>query len=340
MAVFTRVDPASVLELLRSYDPQAGLTRLEGISTGIENTNYFVTARVRGQSIEAVLTLFEGHDAEQVRHFIDILNWWGAQGFPVPAPLRNSAGHQLHRLAGKPALLLPRLPGSHHMSPSATDCATLGRLLGQMHRVAGQAPFQQPPTRDLNWMAHQRQRLQGLLPPASQERLDREIQRYRQALNDLQQCPHGLVHGDLFRDNVLFDGEETEVGGGETREGKRISGLIDFYHSSREVLLFDLAVVAIDWCRIPAEPPATFEPRLDPIRLEALLDAYRQERPWTARESGAWPAVLRLAALRFWLARLVSRFLPGYQQRAEAGNTIKDPTELERLLIHLDGIYP
>ncbi len=334
MAVFTQVSPAEVHLLLRRIDPAAQLRALEPIGRGIENTNYFVDAELalpqeEGPSARLnpadptppaplqrlVLTLFETHSADEVQIFGGILTWWAQQGFPVPAPLRAANGVFLNSVQGKPAFLSPRLPGNHVMTPDTSHCRTVGTLLGQMHLVAPQAPYSPPVRRDLAWMRQAQHRLTGQLPPESAIRLSLEIDQYARQQELLLACPKGLIHGDLFRDNALFSDHH-------------ISGLIDFYHSAWDILLFDLAVVAIDWCRSGTDA-------LEPTRLQALLEGYRRERPWREEEYLAWPHLLRLAALRFWIARLLSRYLPGYQQQATAGVPTKDPAELERLLANL-----
>lgn len=314
MAVFTPVADADVQELLRAFDPQARLLGLEGIGTGIENTNYFARAHLQGRPQTLVLTLFETLQADQVGEYARVMQWWSAQGFPVPAPLLNPASPHPQQLSGKPALLLPKLPGHHALTPSPAQCHQMGALLARMHLVAPQAPFQRPVERTLSWMREQQRQLQGLLPADSQQRLATEIDHYEACLPLFDSCTQGLVHGDLFRDNVLFEGES-------------ISGLIDFYHSGRETLLFDLAVVANDWC--PTHQG------MDGERLEALLDGYQGVRPWSSAEAQAWPQLRRLAALRFWLARLVSRYLPGYQRHSAQGDATKPPEEMEQLLVQL-----
>ncbi len=344
MAVFTQVSPAEVQQLLRTVDPAAQLRGLEPIGAGIENTNYFVDAHLAlpakarplaGANPDAaillpplqppqlqppqlqrlVLTLFETHSYDDVQLFGDILTWWAQQGFPVPAPVRTGDGAFVSSLQDKPAILSPRLPGTHALITDANHCKTLGTLLGRMHLIAPKAPFAPPVRRDLVWMRQAQERLDGHLPVATATHLHQEIEHYARHQDQLAACPQGLIHGDLFRDNVLFSNDS-------------ISGLIDFYHSAWDILLFDLAVVAIDWCRSETDS-------LEPDRLQALLEGYRRERPWQEEEYLAWPHLLRLAALRFWIARLLSRHLPGYQQQATAGIPTKDPAELERLLTAL-----
>ena len=132
-------------------------------------------------------------------------------------------------------------------------------------------------------------------------------------------CPQGIVHGDLFRDNVLF-------------EGAKVSGVIDFYHACQASLLFDLAVLANDWA---------WDKELgdyDYTLLSAIVDAYQVQRPWTAMERDLWPRCLEIAALRFWISRLVSYYLPGYQKHSVEGDTAKDPNEMKAILLRAQAM--
>ena len=129
-----------------------------------------------------------------------------------------------------------------------------------------------------------------------------------QAGFDLKKLPQGVIHADLFRDNVLWDGEF-------------VGGVIDFYFAGVDALLFDVAVTANDWC-------ADADGRLDPALTSALLEGYAESRPFTAAERAAWPAMLRAAALRFWLSRLEDFHRP----RAGEMVLVKDPGEYRRIL--------
>lgn len=312
MAVYTSFSQHDMESILREYDVGA-LKSFQPISEGIENTNYFVNS---GTGQRWVLTVFENLPAEDLPYFCELTEFLANRNFKVPAPQRTlsdewminvkSAGSQI-----KQAVLVPRLSGKSEIEPSIDECKRVGAWLANMHLALQDFPIERPLERNLKWMHEQQQKLQGKMPEAEYAELAHYVCRYENYREQLQQCPQGTVHGDLFRDNVLF--EQSEV-----------SGVIDFYHACNASLIYDLAVVANDWC--------TKEGGYQSSKMDALIEAYQSVRPWTEQEKTCWPNALELAALRFWLSRLVSKYVPGYQQGSEIGDTIKDPDEMKKLL--------
>ena len=129
--------------------------------------------------------------------------------------------------------------------------------------------------------------------------------------------PQGASHCDLFRDNVLFDPKGTDT------SDDQLGGFFDFYFAGTDKWLFDIAVTANDWCL------AENKQDLDPVRLDAFMQAYQSVRPLTIEEQASWPLMLRAAALRFWVSRLWDFFLPRDAQML----TPHDPTHFERILL-------
>jgi homoserine kinase type II len=138
------------------------------------------------------------------------------------------------------------------------------------------------------------------------------LERYQHYQQELAACPQGIIHGDLFRDNVLF-------------EGSRITGVIDFYHACSDALLYDLAVIVNDWA---VNPDGSYIPE----KVDSVIRGYEKQRPWNQQEVKSWPYLKELAALRFWISRLNSRYLPGYQSRSLSGDATKNPDEMLRIL--------
>jgi homoserine kinase type II len=310
MAVYTEVSFAEADALLQRLGLGA-LTELAGIRSGIENTNYYAST-ARGQW---VLTLFERLPRDELPYYLSLMQHLAAHGIPVPAPQADAAGELVHTVAGKPASVVTRLPGSHRLAPDATHCAQVGRMLARMHLAGLSAPVSQPHGRGLAWWAETVPVVLPHLQPAQASLLVDELA-FQQALADSpagQALPRGPIHADLFRDNVMFD----DTAGPDT-----LCGFFDFYFAGTDWLLFDLAVCLNDWCCDLASGA------LDETRATAFVDAYRGERELTHGEIRALPALLRAAALRFWISRLWDWHLP----RDAALLVPKDPTHFERVL--------
>ena len=301
MSVFTTVTPEELGAWLEQYD--VGVLRaLKGISAGIENTNYFVTT----SEGRYVLTLFEKLKPHELPFYLNLMAHLAERGIPSPKPVASRAGQLLGALNGKPAALVGFLPGRDLTLPSPAHCAKVGAMLAGIH-VAGQDyPGRMDNPRGSKWW---RTVVPEIVPfiPEDDVALLREEVRF-QSLYRHSDLARGAIHADLFRDNVLFD-------------GSRLAGVIDFYFACTDVLLYDVAITVNDWC-IGADS------RLDPARTVALLDAYRAVRPFSPIERGAWPVMLRAAALRFWVSRLYDFHLPRPGELTHA----KDPNPFRRIL--------
>ena len=310
MAVFTEVLPAEAGALTERLGAGA-LLHLQGIPAGIENTNYFVTTTTG----DWVLTLFERLKAEQLPFYLGLMQHLAQRGLPVPEPRADASGQMLHQVAGKPAALVTRLPGHHQLAPDLHHCAQLGRLLAQMHQAVADFPLQQPNLRGLAWWQSMAPQLRPFLAADQQRLLDDEMafQQGLAASPAYAALPSGAVHADLFCDNVLFDG----LPGHE-----KLTGAFDFYFAGIDTFAYDLAVCLNDWC-LDAN-----DATLDEARAQALVGAYQAQRPLSTAEQRLLPALLRSAALRFWLSRLGDWHLP----REAALLNPKDPGHFERVL--------
>lgn len=274
---------------------------LAGIAAGVQNTNYFVTTP-RGRW---VLTLFEHLTAGELRPYLGFMAHLAARGIPCPAPVADAGGEVLRPLNGKPAVLVSCLSGHDLAEPGELHCVALGDLLARLHLAGSDFSPRWPNPRGGAWRTATAARVVPYLDAADRSLLTAEVALHVQPETSL---PRGLIHGDLFRDNALFEAE-------------RLTGVLDFYFAGEDALLFDLAVAANDWCLDAAGD-------LDPVRTRALLAAYGARRPLLAAEESAWNAMLRLAALRFWLSRLEDFHLP------RPGNQVlvKDPMHFRCLL--------
>jgi homoserine kinase type II len=302
LSVYTNVSAAELTAWLANYSV-GRLVACEPIKAGIENSNYFVTT-TQGRY---VLTLFERLPAEELPFYLDLMAHLARHGIPCPAPIADLSDRYLQKLNGKPAALVTRLPGAWVEHPDAAACAELGALLGRMHLAARSYGAYLENPRGPKWWRVAAQEVKPFMQKDQHAFLENEL-----ALGHrFPDLPRGPVHADLFRDNALF-------------EGGRISGVIDFYFAGVDCLLYDVAVCVNDWCLVD---PAT-DVALEPARMRALLDAYQAVRPLTALERAAWPAMLRAAALRFWLSRLHDLHLPRPGPMVHA----HDPEHFRRIL--------
>ena len=301
MSVFTRVTPEELSAWLKRY-AIGTLSDLQGIAAGIENTNYFVTTS-HGRF---VLTLFERLAASELPFYLNLMAHLARHGIPCPAPIADRGDKYLGTLNGKPATLVTCLPGAPLTSPRAGHCEQVGAMLGDMHLAGKSYGGKLENPRGPRWWREAAREVQPFLDESRRELLASELA--FQARHRGLDLPRGPVHADLFRDNVLF-------------EGDRIGGVIDFYFAGIDAFLFDVAVTVNDWCVDQAG-------EIDAERARALLAAYRRVRDFTPGELEAWPVMLRAAALRFWLSRLYDFYLPRPGELTHA----HDPEHFRRVL--------
>jgi len=303
MSVFTLPTEEALTRWLDHYSI-GRLVEFEGIAGGVQNSNFFVTTTLG----RYVLTLFEDIARAELPYYLHLMAHLARHGLPVPAPIANRDNEYLGTLAGKPAALVSRLAGASEAHPSNKHCALVGFMLAGLHLAGRSYGRRQPNPRGARWRMRTAALLQPYLPAEDAALLDAELRFQENADADFSCLPAGAIHGDLFRDNVLWaDGF--------------IGGVIDFYFASFDALLFDVAVTVNDWCSMPGGA-------LDPARVETLLTAYHSARPFTDAERLAWPSMLRAAALRFWLSRAADHALP----RAGRLVLVKDPDEYRNIL--------
>jgi len=301
MSVFTTVSVDELKPWLQAY-PLGELLELQGIASGISNTNYFVTTTIG----RYVLTLFEEHSAEELPYFLDLMTHLAERGVPCPHPVRRLDGQQLDMLNGKPAALVSCLRGKDINQATPSHCAEVGRVLAEMHIAGLDFSVKNHDSRDVVWRTAVANKVTSFLNEDDQAVLNQTMA--KQAQLNVEHLPQGVIHADLFKDNVLFDGD-------------KVGGVIDFYYACKGVLLYDLAIAVNDWC--VDEVGA-----LDPYRVKAMLQAYHIVRPLTQAEAKVWGDMLQIAALRFWLSRLNDYHFPQSGELTHA----KDPLHFERIL--------
>ena len=306
MAVFTPVTQEQAA-LLMSQLGLGKLTELRGIEGGIENTNYFASTDLG----DYVLTLFERLNHAQLPYYLHLMKHLAETGIPVPNPAANQDGDILLTLCDKPAAVVNRLLGKSQLAPDADHCAAVGAMMARMHLAGEDYNRSQPNLRGLAWWND----TVPVVLPYLEEDQARLLQSELAYQNHIAQgaaykaLPKGPVHADLFRDNVMFEGE-------------KLTGFFDFYFAGNDTWLFDLSVCMNDWCiDLNSGEHA-------PERAVALLNAYQEVRPLRSAERQLLPAMLRSGALRFWISRLWDFHLP----REASMLKPHDPTHFERVL--------
>jgi len=305
MAVYTDVAAEDLAEFFKGYDI-GELLSYKGIAEGVENSNFLVHTS-KGAFI---LTLYEKRVAvNDLPYFLSLMAHLAERGVRCPQPARNRKGEVYSSLAGRPAAIINFLEGVWPRRPNVTHCAGVGEALAKMHLAGRDFPmFRENPLSVGGW----RPLLDAAAPradsvaPGLQDFIARE-------LDHLEACwpnelPIGVIHADLFPDNVFFLGD-------------RLSGLIDFPFSCNDMLAYDVAICLNAWC---FEPDHSF----NVTKARALLNSYGRERQPSEAEQEALPLLARGSALRFLLTRLVD-FLnvpPGALVKP------KDPLEYVRKL--------
>ena len=306
MAVFTPVTQEQAA-LLMSQLGLGELTELRGIEGGIENTNYFATTDLG----DYVLTLFERLNHAQLPFYLYLMKHLAEKGIPVPNPAANQDGDILHTLCDKPAAVVNRLLGKSQLAPDADHCAAVGAMMARMHLAGEDFNRSQPNLRGLAWWNNTVPVVLPYLDKDQASLLQSELayQNHIAQGAAYQALPKGPVHADLFRDNVMFDGE-------------KLTGFFDFYFAGNDTWLFDLSVCMNDWCIDLNSGEHAAE------RALAMLNAYQEVRPLRSAERQLLPAMLRAGALRFWISRLWDFYLP----REASMLKPHDPTHFERVL--------
>ena len=301
MSVYTSVSTDDMSQWLKRY-ALGELIELKGIAAGITNTNYFVTT-THGRY---VLTLFEALTLAELPFFLMLKSHLARHGVACPSPIADHNDHFASMLAGKPACLVSCLSGCDISTPNTAQCFAVGEMLAQMHSASRTFTGRMANPRGPLWWSQTAQGLYDKMPADDAANLREEIRFQDSHRFDF--LPQGVIHADLFKDNVLMDGD-------------RIAGFIDFYYACNDVLLYDLAIALNDWARQP-------DGDIDASLARAMLRGYQSVRPLTGDEQTAWPIMLRAAALRFWTSRLQDAYQPASGELTYT----KDPTVFQRLL--------
>jgi homoserine kinase type II len=305
VAVYTEVTDEELSAFLATYDIGTVLS-YKGIAEGVENTNYFLHT-TKGSYI---LTLYEKRVREDdLPFFLALMQHLAKKGLNCPLPVSNRRGEALGRLAGRPAAIITFLEGIAVRRPTAQHCAALGGALARLHIAGRDFGMARPNGLSLDAWAPLFAQAEAQADTVS----DRLAERTWSELKFLEEAwprglPTGVIHADLFTDNVFFIGTE-------------VSGLIDFYFACTDAFAYDVAICLNAWC---FEPDGSY----NLTKGQAMLAGYRAVRPLEPDEIDALPILCRGSAMRFMLTRLVDwlNVPPGALVKP------KDPLEYDRKL--------
>jgi len=302
MAVYTEVPDEDLERFLSDYE-LGDVLSFKGIAEGVENSNYLL--RTVGGSY--ILTLYEKRvAAEDLPFFLGLMEHLAARGIACPTPVKGRDGAALRALRERPAALVTFLDGLSVKRPRVEHCAALGTALAGLHDGARGFAAKRANALGLSGF---RPLFEACADDADSVSagLSEEIARELAALEAAwpKALPDGIIHADLFPDNVFFRHEA-------------LSGLIDFYFACNDFLAYDIAICLNSWC---------FEEggQFNITKARALLEGYRKTRPLTAEELAALPILARGAALRFLLTRLYDWLRPA------EGALVKPKNPLEYL---------
>ncbi len=308
MAVYTDVSDSEIAAFIADYDLGQVLS-CKGIAEGVENSNYLLHL----DSGPYILTLYEKRVCEQdLPFFIALMHHLAAKGFHCPLPIMDRKGVALRSLCQKPAALISFLKGLWPKTIHTHHCHALGETIAKMHLLTQDFPMQRQNSMSLQSWQNLIDQCRPQIADISAEMpdlIDQELSFLDQ--NWPQNLPKGVIHADLFPDNVFFQEE-------------RLSGIIDYYFACTDYFAYDLAIALNAWC---FDSTDTF----DKLKAQALLEAYETIRPLTQQEKECFPLLCRGAALRF----LSTRLYDWYHPVENALVSPKDPFEYwQKLLFH------
>lgn len=281
MAVYTDITEDDLRNFLTQYDV-GSLTSYKGIAEGVENSNFLLHTT----KDPLILTLYEKRvEKNDLPFFLGLMQHLAAKGLSCPLPLPRKDGELLGELSGRPAALISFLEGMWLRKPEAKHCREVGKALAAMHLAGEGFEIKRPNALSVEgWK---------VLWDKSEDRAD-EVEKglkdeIRPEIDYLaahwpKDLPAGVIHADLFQDNVFFLGDE-------------LSGLIDFYFACNDLLAYDVSICLNAWC---FEKDGAY----NVTKGKALLEGYQSVRPLSAAELEAMPLLARGSALRFFLTRL------------------------------------
>jgi homoserine kinase type II len=311
MSVYTSISNNEFSEILKNYS-LGDFIRAQGIQAGIENTNYFITT-TKG---EFVFTLFEKINQQELGFYISLLQDLSIKGIACPQPQADINKQTINQIKAKPFTFVTRLKGKSLTSVNPRQCKAIAVELAKLHTTSITHSKPLKNRRGKVWREKTAKNLINKLNSNDAKLLLNELKAYQDF--DDSQLPKGIIHGDLFKDNALF-------------ENNQLSGIIDFYDACYDTYLYDIAITVNAWCI--DQSCTNKNGKLIDSLVTAFLQGYQSIRILTDAEQEAWPIMLRIAATRFWLSRLEDSLIPNISASQPGTLTHqKKPKEYRKIL--------
>jgi len=306
MSVYTELSHADISLILADYNI-GSLMSFEGIAAGIENSNFFIDT---DRDERYVLTIFERLEADELPYFMHLMKHLAHNELACPDVMQRNDHALLFEIAGKQGCIVSCLTGETLHELNQAQLASSGLAMAQLHLAGSDFKMHRMNPTGIDWLGEHikavRKQTGERYGLEASELLISELDFQRSCAWD--SLPSGLIHGDLFVDNILFEGDD-------------VSGIIDFYYAHDAAFVMDIA--------ISLNAQAVLLSPFDETRIQIFLNAYQSIRPLQKEELEALPLLLRLAALRFWVSRLYDAIFP----RGGAMIQTKDPEEYRRKLL-------
>ena len=301
MSVYTKITKDALTDHLRNYSI-GKVKGFEGISDGIENTNYLLLT----EKGEYIFTIFENLDKERVDEYLNFMNYLNSADFRCAHVELTNKNELSTAVLKKPSAIIEKLEGKSILDADINHCHLIGQLLSEFHNKGSSFSIPLEDTRDMQWKINTNSKISEAITKSQKKLIEQAIEINK--LFEKIELPVGKIHADLFKDNVLFN-------------NNRISGMIDFYYSCDGFFLYDIGVVVNDWC-------INKDGTIDQNKLVEFINGYQKNRKLSNQEKDAFAKALYSAALRFYLSRLHDLHFPKIGEMTH----IKDPSIFENIL--------
>ena len=302
MSVYTSLSHTQIESFISAYT-FSPLISYTGIAAGIENSNYLLKT-VQG---DFILTVYEHFTANELSPYLNLLRQLAQHENHYPSPLADQQHRYFKMLENKPAAIFKCLPGMSVIQATAHQCQSVASALAKFHLSSTHLDFNKENPRNFDWIQTTAQQVAPQLSAADTILLEDELN--YQLKHPTQHLTHGIIHADLFKDNVLF-------------VDNHLTGLLDFYAACFDCYLLDIAIALNDWC---VNQQGVFERKLQ----DAFILSYKHVRNISQQEEKFLPILLRRACLRFWLSRLEHKLYPRVGEITQE----KDPEQFKNLLL-------